>query len=73
LVSPTALRKRFDASVAVVLAAAEEKPGKEVSTVIDATSLDAPQGKLRIVREGSIPITDLFDVVSPEKFASTRG
>lgn len=73
LVSPAALQKRFEASVAVVLAAAEEKPGKEVSTVIDATSLDAPQGKLRIVREGSIPIADLFDVVSPEKFASTKG
>lgn len=73
LVSPSALRTRFSESVAVVLGAAEEKPGKTVSTVIDATSVDAPQGKLRIVREGAIPVTDIFSVVPPERFASTIG
>lgn len=71
LVSPSALQKRFADSVSVVLGAAEEKPGKAVSTVIDATSLDAPQGKLRIVREGAIPVTDIFEVVPPERFTST--
>ena len=71
LVSPSALQKRFAESVSVVLGAGEEKPGKEVSTVIDATSLDSPQGKLRVVREGSIPLTDIFSVISPERFAST--
>jgi tRNA A37 threonylcarbamoyladenosine synthetase subunit TsaC/SUA5/YrdC len=71
LVSPSALQKRFADTVSVVLGAGEEKPGKELSTVIDATSLDSPQGKLRIVREGSIPLTDIFSVISPERFAST--
>lgn len=68
LVSPSALARRFENSVAVVLGPGEEKPGKQVSTVIDATSLDAPAGKFRIVREGSIPLRDIFQVVSPEKF-----
>ena len=68
LVSPAALARRFENSVAVVLGAGGEKPGKQVSTVIDATSLDAPAGKFRIVREGSIPLRDIFQVVSPEKF-----
>ncbi len=53
----------------MVLGAAEEKPGTAVSTVIDATSLDAPQGKLRIVREGAVPVTDIFSVIPPERFA----
>ena len=69
LVSPSALQKRFDGVVSVVLGAAEEKPGKAVSTVIDATWLDAPHGKLRIVREGAIPVTDIFSVIPPERFA----
>jgi len=69
LVSPSALQKRFDGVVSVVLGAAGEKPGKAVSTVIDATSLDAPQGKLRVVREGAISVTDIFSVIPPERFA----
>lgn len=69
LVSPTALQKRFDGVVSVVLGAAEEKPGTAVSTVIDATSLGTPQGKLRIVREGAVPVTDIFSVIPPERFA----
>jgi tRNA A37 threonylcarbamoyladenosine synthetase subunit TsaC/SUA5/YrdC len=68
-VSPTALQRRFEGVVPVVLGAAEEKPGTAVSTVIDATSLDAPQGKLRIVREGAVPVTDIFSVIPPERFA----
>ena len=42
---------------------------KVPSTVIDATSLDARQGKLRIVREGAVPVTDIFSVIPPERFA----
>ncbi len=69
LVVASAIGKRFMDSVAVVLAAGEEKTGKTVSTVIDATSLDAPQGKLRIVREGVIPVRDIFAVISADRFA----
>jgi len=69
LVAPSAIAKRFRDSVAVVLGAGEEKPGRAVSTVIDATELDSPQGKLRIVREGSVSIQDIFSVVPPERFA----
>ncbi|MDA9787001.1 L-threonylcarbamoyladenylate synthase [Pontimonas sp.] len=69
LVAPAALVKRFGDGVSVVLAAADEKPGKAVSTVIDATSLDTPHGKLGIVREGAIPVQDIFAVVPPERFA----
>jgi tRNA threonylcarbamoyl adenosine modification protein (Sua5/YciO/YrdC/YwlC family) len=69
LVSPAALAKRFGDSVSVVLGAADEKPGKAVSTVIDATSLDTPAGKLRVLREGAIPLHEVFQVVPAEKFA----
>lgn len=69
LVSPSALQKRFDGVVSVVLGAAEEKPGTALSTVIDATALDAPQGTLRIVREGALSVTDIFSVIPPERFA----
>jgi len=37
--------------------------------VIDATALDAPQGTLRIVREGALSVTDIFSVIPPERFA----
>ena len=71
LVSAPSLQKRFAESIAVVLAAGEEKTGKEVSTVIDATGLESEKGTLRIVREGSIPLTDIFGVIPPDRFAST--
>jgi len=69
LVSPTALAKRFADSVAVILAAGEEKTGKAVSTVIDVTALDSPQGKIRIVREGAISQAEIFGVVDAGRFA----
>ena len=69
LVSPAALQKRFDASVAVVLGAADEKPGKEVSTVIDASSVGALHGKFRILRKGAIPVADIFAVVASDNFS----
>jgi tRNA threonylcarbamoyl adenosine modification protein (Sua5/YciO/YrdC/YwlC family) len=55
--------------VAVYLAADESMGPFEFSTVIDATSLDKTQGRLRIVREGVIGKTDIFDVVSADYFA----
>ncbi len=69
LVSPTALAKRFEDSVSVIAAAGDEKTGKSLSTVIDATSLDSPQGKLRIVREGAISSLEIFRVVEADRFA----
>lgn len=69
LVSASALQKRFDGTVALVLAAGDDKPGKKVSTIIDASGLNTALGKLRIVREGAIPIRDIFDVVTPDRFA----
>lgn len=56
-------------AVAVYLAADESMGSLTVSTVIDATSLDKPQGRLRIVREGAIGRDDIFEVVSDDNFA----
>ena len=39
------------------------------STIVDATGLLAPDGKLRIVREGVIPTADIRDLVGAEKCA----
>ncbi|MBT5248256.1 MAG: threonylcarbamoyl-AMP synthase, partial [Microbacteriaceae bacterium] len=69
LVSPSAIAKRLGDAVSVFLAAGEEKPGKEFSTVIDATGVGHPGGKLRVVREGLIPLTDIFHAVPAERFA----
>ena len=69
LVSPKALAKRFADSVSVIVAAGDEKTGKSLYTVIDATSLDSPQGKLRIVREGTISSLEIFRVLEADRFA----
>lgn len=68
LVTAAALAKRFSDSAAVVLAAAGEKPGSELSSVIDCTRLESPGGGLRIVREGVIPARDIYDVVPRSRF-----
>jgi hypothetical protein len=39
-----------------------------LSTVIDATGLDKPGGKLRLVREGAIPAGDIYEVVDVSRF-----
>lgn len=43
--------------------------GVIASTIVDATALSLPDGKLRIVREGAIPTADLHAVVAAEHFA----
>ena len=43
--------------------------GTIASTIVDATALGLPDGKLRIVREGAIPTADLHAVVAAERFA----
>jgi len=41
--------------------------GEQASTIVDATGLLAPEGKLRIVREGIIPAADIRDVVGDDR------
>jgi tRNA threonylcarbamoyl adenosine modification protein (Sua5/YciO/YrdC/YwlC family) len=43
--------------------------GTLASTIVDATALSLPDGKLRIVREGAIPSDDLRALVGAERFA----
>lgn len=43
--------------------------GTIASTIVDATALGLPDGKLRVVREGAIPTADLHAVVAAERFA----
>ena len=69
LVVASALAKRFSESVAVVLSASGEKPGRELSTVIDCTGLTRTLGKLRLVREGVIPARDIYAVIPEARFA----
>jgi hypothetical protein len=45
---------------------AEERSG---STIVDATGLDAPDGKLRIVRHGVIPDAEIIRIVGADKCA----
>jgi L-threonylcarbamoyladenylate synthase len=40
--------------------------GTVSSTIVDATGLFAPEGKLRIVREGTIPSADIRELVGAE-------
>ena len=54
-------------SVAVVLDAGER--GETSSTIIDATTLDRPEGKLRIVREGVIDREAIIAIVGAESVA----
>lgn len=59
----------FGDSVAVYLDAGDTSTAGEGSTVIDATSLDKPEGKIRVLREGAIPVADIYAVISASRFA----
>jgi tRNA threonylcarbamoyl adenosine modification protein (Sua5/YciO/YrdC/YwlC family) len=54
-------------AVAVYLDAGEG--GTQSSTIVDATALESPQGKLRIVRSGVIPDADIVRVVGADRCA----
>jgi len=41
--------------------------GTVASTIIDATGLLGPEGTLRVVREGVIPVSDIRDLVGADK------
>jgi L-threonylcarbamoyladenylate synthase len=56
-------------SVAVYLAHDDGVGQGVLSTVIDATSLDKPQGRLRLVREGAIGLEDIYQIVPADQFA----
>jgi len=43
--------------------------GMLASTIVDATALGLPEGKLRIVREGAIPREDIVALLGPERVA----
>lgn len=59
----------FGDSVGVYLSSSLIQGTPGPSTVIDATRLDKPEGKLRVVREGAIPLEDIYAVISAERFA----
>lgn len=63
------VRNSLGDSVAVYLADDASLGDLEPSTVIDATSLDKPQGRLRLVRNGAIPSADIWEVVPADRFA----
>ncbi|HTL41189.1 MAG TPA: L-threonylcarbamoyladenylate synthase [Pseudolysinimonas sp.] len=54
-------------AVAVYLDAGEG--GTQASTIVDATALESPQGKLCIVRSGVIPDADIVRVVGADRCA----
>jgi L-threonylcarbamoyladenylate synthase len=54
-------------AVAVYLDAGEA--GQTASTIVDATALDSPEGKLRIVRSGVIPDAEIVRVVGVDRCA----
>ena len=41
--------------------------GTVASTIVDATALDKPDGRLRIVREGAIPSSDIRAIVGEDR------
>jgi tRNA A37 threonylcarbamoyladenosine synthetase subunit TsaC/SUA5/YrdC len=41
--------------------------GTVASTIVDATGLTLPKGKLRVVREGSIPTDAIREIVGSDK------
>ncbi|MCU1439953.1 MAG: Threonylcarbamoyl-AMP synthase [Rhodoglobus sp.] len=54
-------------SVSVYL---DDGPGGTVaSTIVDATGLLVPEGKLRIVREGAIPVDEIRELVGADRCA----
>jgi tRNA A37 threonylcarbamoyladenosine synthetase subunit TsaC/SUA5/YrdC len=58
----------FGNDVAVYLSSGASYSAGILSTVIDATGLDRPGGRLRLVREGAIPATDIYAVVDVSRF-----
>lgn len=58
----------FGDDVAVYLSSGASYSAGVLSTVIDATGLDKPGGKLRLVREGAIPTSDIYEVVDVSRF-----
>jgi len=54
-------------SVSVYLDAGEG--GTVASTIVDATALDSPQGKLRIVRSGVVPDEEIVRIVGADRCA----
>jgi L-threonylcarbamoyladenylate synthase len=58
----------FGDSVAVYLSDSAANQSGLLSTVIDATKLDKPEGKLTVVREGAIAREDIYAVVSASRF-----
>lgn len=59
----------FGESVAVYLSAQDGGASTMSSTVIDATGLDKPEGKLTVVRQGAVPLADIYQVISASRFA----
>lgn len=58
----------FGDDVAVYLSSGASYSPGALSTVVDATGLDKPGGRLRLVREGAIPATDIYAVVDVSRF-----
>lgn len=73
LVSPAALARRFGEDVSVVLSPGEHKPGASLSTVVDATGLESPSGKLAILRHGAVDTAALYSTLERSKFTSSSG
>ena len=69
LMSLPAIAKRFESEVSVYLSGAEVKPGRTLSTVVDATSLGNPGGKLILAREGALSLEEMHQIVPPESWA----
>ncbi len=70
--TPTTLaevKELLGESVAVYLAQDDVVGQGVLSTVIDATSLDKQQGRLRLVREGAISPEDIYQIVPADQFA----
>lgn len=63
----SAAEKMLGDAVAVYLDAGEG--GTEASTIVDATALESPQGKLRIVRSGVIPDAEIVRLVGADRCA----
>jgi tRNA threonylcarbamoyl adenosine modification protein (Sua5/YciO/YrdC/YwlC family) len=54
-------------AVAVYLDSGEA--GQIASTIVDATALESPEGKLRIVRSGAIPDAEIIRIVGADRCA----
>ena len=68
LVSLPAIAKKFGSDVTVYLRGTGGKPGKTPSSVVDASLLGEPGGKLRLAREGAISLGEMQSVVPPGRW-----